>query len=146
MNTRKIADAMSSALGAKVITPDEFNESDLQEYDLIGFGAGIDSGMHYKPMLDLADSLGNVVNRKSFIFSTSAVQGERKVKKDHSLLRSKLESKGFLVLDEFSCKGFNTNLFLKYFGGMNKGRPDEKDLSNAVSFAANLLRKVEGIE
>ncbi len=41
-------------------------------------------------------------------------------------------------MDEFSCKGFNTNSFLKYFGGINKGRPNEEGIKNAEAFASEL--------
>ena len=70
------------------------------------------------------------------------MQGETKVKKDHSLLRQKLESKGYTIVGEFSCKGFNTNSFLKYFGGMNKDRPNSDDLKNAEEFALKLVKKL----
>ncbi len=46
-----------------------------------------------------------------------------------------------MIVDEFSCKGFNTNSFMKYFGGMNKGRPNADDLKNAEEFAQNLKQK-----
>lgn len=142
LNTAKIANAFSETLHATVKTPDIITLEELQEYNLIGFGAGIDSGRHYKPLLDFVDKLPNVKNKSGFIFSTSAVQGEKKVYKDHSLLRQMLQSKGYTILDEFSCKGFNTNVFLKYFGGMNKGRPNTEDLNNARKFASNLSIRV----
>ena len=93
-NTAKIACEFSEVLQAIVKTPEQLILEELQDYDLIGFGAGIDSGRHYKPLLDLADRLPDVNKKASFIFSTSAIQGDNKVKKDHSLLRQKLESKG----------------------------------------------------
>jgi hypothetical protein len=43
-----------------------------------------------------------------------------------------------VILDEFNCAGFNTNSFLKYFGGMNKGRPNTEDLQNAREFAQKI--------
>jgi len=137
-NTAKIAYVFSEVLHAEVKTPEQVILDELHEYDLIGFGAGIDSGRHYKPLLDLVDRLPDVDKKVGFIFSTSAIQGETKVKKDHSLLRHKLESKGYTIVGEFSCKGFNTNSFLKYLGGMNKDRPNSKDLMNAKEFAYNL--------
>ena len=139
-NTSKIADEFSKVLNAQVIAPDHVNQEELEEYELLGFGAGIDSGRHYKPLLDLADKLPKVNNKPAFIFSTSAIQGEAKVAKDHSILRQKLQSKGYTIIGEFSCKGFNTNSFLKYLGGMNKGRPDRSDLKDAQEFALKLLR------
>jgi len=66
------------------------------------------------------------------------MQGEDKVKKDHALLREKLEEKGYRIVGEFSCKGYNTNSFLKFVGAMNKGRPNQDDLENAQRFARSL--------
>jgi flavodoxin len=43
-----------------------------------------------------------------------------------------------MIIDEFSCAGFNTNSFLKLFGGLNKGRPNAEDLKHAEVFAENL--------
>ena len=139
-NTAKIACEFSEVLHAGVNTPENVSVDELQTYNLIGFGAGIDSGRHYKPLLDLVDRLPSVNKKSAFIFSTSAIQGEAKIKDDHSLLRQKLESKGYIIIGEFSCKGFNTNSFLKYFGGMNKGRPNSEDLKNAKEFALNILK------
>ncbi len=137
-NTAKIAKVISETLHAQIMTPDQVKPEELQAYDLIGFGAGIDSGKHYKPLLDLADRLPEAKEKPCFIFSTSAIQGERKVAKDHAALRTTLLSNGYLVKGEFSCKGFNTNAFLKYFGGMNKGKPDQQDLKHAEEFALRM--------
>lgn len=141
-NTAKIASIFSAVLNAQVKTPDEVIPEQLEEYDLIGFGSGIDSGKHYKPLLDLADRLLGVNEKLGFIFSTSGVQGKAKVDKDHFLLRQKLQSKGYTIVDEFSCKGFNTNSFLRYFGGMNKSKPDSKDFKNAEEFALSLVKRM----
>lgn len=140
-NTAKIAEEFSKVLNAQITTPDHVILKELEEYELLGFGAGIDSGRHYKPLLDLADMLPEANNKPAFIFSTSAIQGDAKVAKDHSILRQKLQSKGYTIIGEFSCKGFNTNSFLKYWGGMNKGKPDSSDLKDAQEFALKLLRK-----
>ena len=142
-NTEKIANVFAKVLDAQIKTPQQINPEKLQEYSLIGFGSGIDSAKHHKVLLDLADKLPQVTNRKAFIFSTSAIMGEAKVAKDHSMLREKLQSKGYMIVDEFSCKGFNTNSFLKLFGGMNKGRPNAEDLKHAEEFAQNLKRNLQ---
>lgn len=139
-NTLKIADEFSKVLNAKVTTPAHVVMEELEEYDLLGFGAGIDSGRHYKPLLNLTDVVPLVNKKPAFIFSTSAIQGDAKVDKDHSVLRQKLQSKGYVIIGEFSCKGFNTNSFLKYFGGMNKGKPNSDDLKHAEEFALSLLQ------
>jgi flavodoxin len=137
-NTQKVAEAMAKVLDAQVKSPQEIGSDELKKYGPIGFGAGIDSGKHYRELLDFADALPQVTDKKAFIFSTSGVTGEKKLTKDHSALREKLQSRGYLIVDEFQCKGFNTNSFLKYFGGINKGRPNSEDLKHAEEFASKL--------
>ena len=141
-NTEKIANVFAKVLDAQIKTPQQINAEELQEYGLIGFGSGIYGEKHHKLLTDLADTLPQVTNRKAFIFSTSAIMGKAKVAKDHSLLRGKLQSKGYVIVDEFACKGFNTNSFMKYFGGMNKGRPNAEDLKHAEEFTQNLKQKL----
>ena len=143
MNTEKVAKVIAKVLGAGIKTPQQVNPEELSEYDFLGFGAGIDSGRHYKELLDFADALPPVAGKKAFIFSTSAMVGEDKVAKDHSTLRGKLQSKGYVIVDEFACKGFNTNSFLKYIGGMNRGRPNAEDLRHAEEFAMSLKQKLK---
>ncbi len=142
MNTEKVAKVFAKVLDAQIKMPQQINPKELQEYDLIGFGSGIYGAKHHKLLLDLADTIPSVSNRNAFIFSTSAFIGKAKVAKDHTLLREKLQSKGYVIVDEFACKGFNTNSFMKYFGGMNKGRPNAKDLKLAEEFALNLKQNL----
>ena len=141
-NTEKVAKVFAQVLDAQIKTPEQINHEELQDYDLIGFGSGIYGAQHHKSLLDLADKLPQISNKKVFIFSTSAIINEAKVAKDHSLLREKLQSKGYMIVNEFACKGFNTNSFLKYFGGMNKGRPNAKDLKDAEEFAQNIKQNI----
>ena len=141
-NTEKIANVFAKVLEAQIKTPQQTNPEELQEYSLVGFGSGIYSDKHHKSLLELADKLPQVTNRRAFIFSTSAILGEKKVAEDHSTLREKLQSKGYMIVDEFACKGFNTNSFLKYVGGMNKGRPNAEDLKHAEEFAQNLQHHI----
>jgi flavodoxin len=141
-NTEKIAKVFAKVLDAQIKTPKQINPDELQDYNLVGFGSGIYSDKHHKSLLNLADKIPQVTNRKAFIFSTSAMMGEDKVTKDHSILREKLQFKGYMIVDEFACKGFNTNSFLKYFGGINKGRPNAEDLKHAKEFAQSLKQNI----
>jgi flavodoxin len=143
MNTEKIAKVFAKVLDAEIKMPRQTEAKELQKYDLIGFGSGIDSDKHYRVLLEFADELPKVAGKKAFIFSTSSMVGKDKVAKDHSTLREILESKGYVIVDEFACKGFNTNSFMKYLGGMNKGRPNAEDLTRAEEFVKQLQRGVE---
>ena len=139
---------MAGTLGAEVRTLQAIDPKALEDYDLVGFGSGIDSSKHYKPLLDLADSLPRIANRKAFIFSTcgapASTFGEKYIadyaEKSHAALRTILLSKGFAIVGEFNCPGHNSNSFLGLFGGLNKGRPNANDLANADEFAKRMLR------
>ena len=137
-NTEKIASVFVKVLDAQIKTPQQIDPEELQEYGLIGFGSGIYGGKHHEALLDLADRLPQVTDSKAFIFSTSGTTWERD--KNHSSLRETLQSKGYMIVDEFTCLGFNTNSFLKLIGGANKGRPNAEDLRHAEEFAQNLRK------
>ena len=145
-NTQKLAEVFAEVLNAKVKSPKEIIPEELEEYDLIGLGSGIDSGKNYKELLDFADRLPQVLHKKAFVFSTSGmpigVSGQQRLEeytsKCHTTLKEILQSKGYTIVGEFGCAGFNTNKFLKYFGGLNKGRPNSEDLKHAEEFVSKL--------
>ncbi|UCH88923.1 MAG: flavodoxin family protein [Thermoplasmata archaeon] len=138
-NTEKIAKRMAKVLDADVIEPKETEINSLKEFDLIGFGSGIYSYKHHGSLLNLADKLPDLHGKKVFVFSTSGVI----MNKFHDDLKQKLERKNAVIVDEFFCKGFNKNSFLKYIGGMNKGRPNEKDFKSAEAFVMKIKEEVE---
>lgn len=140
-NTAKVAGAIAGVLGAEIKEPEQIRQNELEAYDLIGLGSGIYDEKHHTSLLALVDSLPPAKDRKAFIFSTCSLTGEAQVVKQHSILRDKLLSKGYTLIGEFSCKGFNTNSFLRHFGGMNKGRPNAEDLRHAEEFARSLMQK-----
>jgi len=149
-NTEKIAKVFAGVLGSEIKLPQQLKPEELKDYDFIGFGSGIYDGKHHKSLLDFADSLPNSTKGKAFLFSTCgvpiALSGKKFVEnyraKSHSALREKIQSKGYSIVGEFNCVGFNTNSFLIRFGGINKGRPNAEDLKGAEEFAQNLLQRL----
>ena len=144
-NTEKIARAIAGVLGAEVKTPDQILPEKLREYDLIGFGSGIYGATFGPSMLTLADRLSSAAGKKAFLFSTYGAPGfavtRNFVADNHAAMREKLNLKGYTVIGEFGCAGWNTNSFLKYFGGINKGRPDADDIQDVGAFALRMLER-----
>jgi flavodoxin len=136
-NTEKIASVFAKTLDAEVKIPGEVSPQGVSEYDLIGFGSGISFGKHYKVLIDFAEKLPSVTKKKAFIFSTSGQT--TKTSKFHQKLRGLLQSKGFDIVGEFNCAGFDTYGVLKIVGGIQKGHPDEADLKRAETFAKGLI-------
>lgn len=141
-NTEKVATAIAAPLNAEIKYPQDVSAKDLQEYDIIGLGAGIDSGKHYTPILEFAETLPDMDGKKAFIFSTCGIFTKKKMFSDHAAMRNVLTGKGYVIVDEFSCAGFNTNSFLKIIGGINKGRPNNEDLQRAKEFAEKLINTI----
>ena len=135
-NTDKIASVLAKVLEAQIKTPTEVDVQEFSDYDLVGFGSGISFGHHYKVLLDLVDNLPRVTNQRAFIFSTSGQTGN--ATKFHKKLRQNLESKGFSIVGEFNCAGFDTYGLLKIGGGIQKGHPNEEDLKLAETFALSV--------
>lgn len=146
-NTMKIAEAIASRLNAVIKEPHEINPEEMGQYDLIGFGSGIYDDKHHLGLLDLVGKLPDNFGKKTFVFSTSGVPvsilGDKFLQnysvKAHAALMNKLAAKGCRILGEFITPGFNTNVFLKYFGGLNKHRPNDDDLQRAEEFASEIL-------
>jgi len=61
---------------------------------------------------------------------------------NHRKLKKALKEKGFEVVGGFSCRSWDTNVWLAKIGGLNKGHPDEKDLERARRFAEEIKAKV----
>lgn len=134
-NTMKISQKMAEVLDATIIEPKDFDEKMLLGYDLIGFGSGIYNRKHHQSLLKLVNDLNMQKDKKAFVFSTSTV----KIKNMHDPLNKLLTEKGFTIIGQFRCKGFMSYGFTKHiFGGLNKGRPNERDLLEVKNFALHL--------
>jgi len=143
-NTEKVAQVIAKVIGAEIKTPTQTDPNNLANYDLVGFGSGVYFGKLGKDLLDFADKIPQVTGKKAFIFSTSG-RGGKAGSKFHQPLREKLQSKGFTVVGEFHCPGFDTWGPFKIVGGANKGRPNADDLTQAETFAQSMQRNESSI-
>jgi len=139
-NTEKVAKAIAKTLDAELLRVDrvEVDANVLSDYDLIGFGSGIYGSKHHESLFDFVDKLPTLENKRAFIFSTKGLVMPRFIYDLHKPLKKKLLEKGFDVIGEFSCRGFDTYGIFKRIGGINKGKPNEKDLRQAEAFARGL--------
>lgn len=138
-NTEKIAKVIAKDLEANLIKPQQVEPKNLDKYDLIGFGSGIYYNTHHQSLLDIVKKIPIVSNKKAFIFSTNR-NGSTD---NHKILKELLEMKGFTIIGEFSCKGFEEWRAIKNVGGkgINEGKPDKEDLQEASNFAMVLKQK-----
>ena len=136
-NTKRIAEVMAGSLDAGLLDLKDVKVNVVTDYDLIGFGSGIYNRKPHKELMKFVEGLNNVKDKKAFVFSTS---GRDKLE-FNSRLKEELTGKGFEIIGEFSCKGFDTWGPFKLIDGLNKGKPDEEDFKSAESFANSLKKK-----
>lgn len=145
-NTEKVARAMAEVLGAEVKETKDVRPGELTRYDLVGFGSGIYSDAPHPELLALAQASPAVRGTAAFLFCTmgapmGGAEGDEYAAKCNARLKELLEGTGYRVLGEFHCVGWNTNSFLKWVGGMHRGRPNEQDLELARKFALEMRDK-----
>jgi flavodoxin len=142
-NTAKIANKLSEVLNAPVKLPSDVTIEELSNYNMIGFGSGIYSQKHHPVLLNFIDKIPAEIRKTAFIFSTSGISRKFAVKNSiddpHKVISDMLIRKNWLIKGEYNCAGWNTNSFLKFFGGLNRGKPDGKDLAEAERFARELV-------
>jgi len=144
-NTKKIAEHLGTALGAKVLNVNEFKDfiADIETYDVIGFGSGVYKESMSTKIFDIVKSL-ELMDKKTFVFSTSGVG----MKFYNNKLTRKIESKGGIVIGSFACKGyykaseFTDNKIFNIMSIRTIGHPDNNDLKNADKFALEIKNNI----
>ncbi len=134
-NTEKVAKAMAEVIQADLVKTVEITPKIVARYDLVGFGSGIYDGQHHAGVFELVAGLSESAGKKAFVFSTS---GYGKTKPNQKLANL-LAAKGFKVVGNFACKGFDTAGINRLYGGAAKGRPNGGDLKAARTFARSLV-------
>ena len=135
-NTEKIARTMATKIEAELIEAKDVSAEDINNFNIIGFGSGVYSGRLHEDLSKIIDKISYQHNKKSFIFSTTGSLSYSRLA--HDRFSPLLLKKGFKIIGEFSCLGFDTALTRE---GINKGSPDKQDLENAEGFIESILIK-----
>ena len=137
-NTAKVAEAMAGVLGAEVASPESVPYTVLSDYGLLGFGSGVYYGRMHEALFEWLRGLPDApeATKLSFVFSTSGLPFLATFW--HRPLKHALASKGYEVVGEFACRGFDTWGPLWLTGGLNWRHPNERDLQRAREFAGRV--------
>jgi flavodoxin len=137
-NTARIAHAISEVLRADCAGPSECPYDKLASYDVLGLGSGVYYGGVHGELIDWVRGLPeeHAGHLRVFVFTTSGLPVLAKLWT--SSLKANLTKKGYEVLGEFSCRGFDTWGPLWLTGGLNRKHPDERDMQRARGFAAKI--------
>ena len=137
-NTLQVARAIADVLHAEIVVPEEFPYTSLGDADLVGLGSGIYYGGMHAALREWVRGLPAAAadGRRAFLFSTAGLPFLWRTW--HRRLRDDLERKGFDVVGEFHCRGFDSWGPLWLAGGINRRHPDAWDLRRATEFAGRL--------
>jgi len=134
-NTMNLARAMAQTIGCRFITAGEAEALNLNEYETIGLGSGIYFGRHHPKLFELVENLSST-HQNVFIFSS---RGNPFLGKYHQPLKDVLIKKGKHLIGEFSVRGYDETGPWVIIGGGHKGKPDERDIKNAVRFVQKAM-------
>ena len=127
---------MAEKINADILRAADVNLNKFEEYDILGFGSGVYNGKLHKELSEILSKLSQQDDKKAFIFSTTGSKTYSSMA--HERFRPMLEEKGFEIIGEFSCLGFDTALTKE---GINKGRPNKQDIKDAEDFIVNIIKK-----
>ncbi len=140
-NTHQVAEIIGETLEAELFDLKNDSLEKPKEFELLGFGSGIYYRKHHRDLLNFVDELPEMPDKKVFVFSTSGFRKVPLLNPLHRHLKEILKEKKVELLDEFTCRGYDTYGPLKWIGGMRKGHPDEKDLERARQFARKINKQ-----
>ena len=134
-NTYRLIKHLKDKYNFELLDVDEIdNNLDLSKYDYIGLASGIYGFEFHKDIISLI-SKRNINNKKVFLVFTSCLDKASfasSTKKE--LLRFNNE-----IIGVYRAKGYTTFGPLKFFGGVNKNRPNESDFVNLDLFLEKYL-------
>jgi len=141
-NTAKVARAIAAVLDAEIAVPEDVACTSVGQQWLTGFGSGVYYGRMHEAIYAWLHGLPDAptLTMPAFVFSTAGLPWLSRLW--HRPLRCLLARKGFHVVGEFTCGGYDTWGPLWLTGGLNRTHPDQRDLERAEEFARRLIRKV----
>ena len=134
-NTKKLLDAIAIRENVTLIDVAKHPESDLGEFDCIGFASGIYFASFAKQLLTFAETY--LPNGKDVFFINTcgfqsgvyfeAIRKITKAKKCHEL-------------GAYQCLGYDTFGPFKMVGGIAKGHPNDEEIAEAVKFYQTITK------
>jgi len=132
-NTKKLVDAIAKLGDIQLIDASSPTSADLGEYDMIGFASGIAFSKYYPQILEFTERY-LPEGKKVFFIHTAGNPRENQ----NASIKAITDRKKCKCLGTYFCKGFDTYGPFKLIGGLNKGRPNEKEIDGSVAFLKNL--------
>jgi len=133
-NTKKLLDAIKEFDGeVELVDATSASDADYSEYDRIGLASGVYASKPGKAVMEYAER-NLPENKPVFFIMTSSMNSDSFFKP----FRKIALSKNCNVVGEYKCQGYDTFGPFKLVGGVSKGHPTDKEISDCVDFYKNL--------
>ena len=132
-NTKKLLDAIVDKNEVTLIDVTGNPQTDISEYDRIGFASGIYYASFAKEIKEYAEAHLPEGKDVFFIYTHGAPKGNFL-----KAMREIVAQKRCRELGEYRCLGFDTFGPFKLVGGIAKGHPTEEEIKGAVDFYGGL--------
>lgn len=140
-NTRKVVQAMAEEGKTDLIDVTARQAVHLDDYDCIGFAAGISGFTFQQAVVNFAGQYLPQGKPVFFVYTYAGAKGQ-----GTQAIAEAAREKSCPVLGEFGCRGYCTFGPFKLVGGVAKGHPDAVDLENARRFYRKIQSLVAGEE
>ncbi len=135
-NTRIIADAMASLLGADIYPVESITPDQLKGRTLVGLGSGIYWTKIDPRIYKAASLLPKDCN--TFIFITTGMGSAFMLWLYKYRIEKSIKKLGVNLIGYWDCRGYDQHPLLKWMG-ISKGHPDATDVESARQFATRML-------
>ena len=128
-NTKKVLEAIAQQEDVTLLKASDSSSLNWSDFDLIGLASGIYYQKFHKDILDSAEK-NLPIGKKVFFLYTCGVKRNSYT----DAIRQVAETKKAQILGSYGCLGFDTFGPFKLVGGIAKGHPDDKDISDVLDF------------
>lgn len=132
-NTYKLVEVIANRNVVDTVNVRNAEIVNLAKYDRIGFASGIAYSKPYKNIMTYAQENMPVDKEVFFLYTCGRMHPKYEL-----TMKELAESRNCKFLGSYSCPGYDTYGPFKLIGGINKSRPDKRDLWNVLSFYDNL--------
>lgn len=136
-NTKKLVEAIAGQEDVTLLNASVNSNLNWSDYDLIGFASGIYYQKFHKDILDSAER-NLPIGKKVFFLYTCGVKRNSYT----DAIRQITETRKAQIVGSYGCLGFDTFGPFKLVGGIAKGHPDDKDISDALNFFVKFYNMV----
>ena len=138
LNTEKIIKHLASKYPIDLLNIFHATSDIIKKYDQIGFASGIYFGKPHRLFYEIIPKL-KIKNKNVFLITTSGIPNLPFIHDYHRNFKLLLDQSSLNIKSWFETRGFDSYpFFVKPFGGINKTRPNQKDLAAALQWYSNL--------